>query len=150
VSFSDISARLAATEIPWKLARTLSWFLAVNTAGAGWDYYHTPPTAARTLEMVERFASLHTWGILYLVSAGILMLGLLFSRHVVVWLGHLLGAGLYALFTVATAQTVWQLTRDDQIQVSLWRFVTQSAVIAAGHVFLCWARGPVPRRGDEQ
>lgn len=101
--------------------------------------------------MVERVATLHTWGLWYLVAGGILTLGLLVGRHVLVWLGHLLCAGLYAGFAVATTQAVWAYQHSDQAQTGgwVWRAAYVGFMIAIGHGALCWLRGPIPRRGDE-
>jgi len=152
VSINDFRALLATTPIPWYMARALSWFLAVNAAITGWDYMHTPGRAPQSLTMVEKLASLHTWGILFTVAGGILAVGLLLKRHAAVWLGHFLCAVLYAGFTVATAQAVWQFSHTPEAKFtgSIYRAVTMSLVVTVAHVILCWARGPVPRRGDEQ
>lgn len=152
MSITDFAARLATTAIPWQLARTLSWLLAVNAAVTGWDYYHTPPTTARSLTMVEQLATLHTWGILFMVAGGVLAAGLLLKRHTAVWLGHLFCAVMYVGFTAATAQAVWRIMNSDagREQGSIWRAVTISAVLTVLHAILCYIRGPVPRRGDEQ
>lgn len=154
MSFTDFTAKLSATPIPWYLARMLSWFLALNAVITGWDYMHTPATApgATSLKMVVRLASLHTWGILFLAAGGVLVLGLIFKRHAAVWLGHFVCAVLYIGFTGATAQAVWQFSQTEAAKSSgsLWRAVTMSLAITAAHGLLCWARGPIPRRGDEQ
>lgn len=152
MSITDFRARLHASEIPEGLVRILSGALAVNAAVTGWDYVHSPPRAAATLKMVEKLATLHTWGILFLVAGGLLALGLVLRRHALVWFGHLLCSGMYVAFTVATAQAVWAfshspLARDTG---SFWRAVSMSLVITVAHVVLCYARGPIPRRRDGQ
>jgi hypothetical protein len=152
VSLDDFKARLARTPIPWHLARTLSWFLAVNAVVTGWDYLHTPGRTPQSLTMVEKLADLHTWGILFLAAGGTLALGLLFKRHAAVWLGHFVCFVLYVGFTVATAQAVWQFSqsRAAEMAPSIWRAVTMSLAVTVAHGILCLARGPIPRRGDEQ
>jgi hypothetical protein len=152
LSLYDFTARLSATSIPWYLARMLSWFLALNAVTTGWDYMHTPGRTPQSLTMVERLATLHTWGILFIAAGGILALGLLFKRHAAVWLGHFACAVLYVGFTAATAQAVWQVSHSPAAESSpsIWRAVTVSLAITAAHGILCWVRGPIPRRGDEQ
>jgi len=152
VSLKQFAARLAATDIPWQLARTLSWILALNAAVTGFDYLKSPGQTPQSLKMVEQIATLHTWGILFLTAGGTLALGLLFKRHAAVWLGHFACAVLYVGFTAATAQAVWQFSQTPAANDtgSIWRAVTMSLVITVAHGILCWARGPVPRRGDEQ
>lgn len=152
MSITDFRARLHASEIPESLVRILSGSLAINAAVTGWDYIHSPPKAAVTLKMVERLASLHTWGVLFIVAGGMLALGLILRRHALVWLGHLLCSGMYVAFTVATAQAVWEFTHSPlgQAAGSFWRAVSMSAAITVTHVVLCYARGPIPRRGDDQ
>lgn len=154
MGLSDFAAKLSATPIPWQLARTLSWILGGNAAITGLDYINTPETAptARSLTIVERIATLNTWGIAFLAAGAVLTLGLVARRHAVVWLGHLMCSGLYGIFTIATAQAVIAFSRTpaEQAQGSIWRAITQSLVILALHIVLCFARGPVPRRGDER
>lgn len=152
MSLDDFRARLASTPIPWNLARTLSWFLAVNALVTGYDYLDTPGSSPQSLKMVEEIASLHTWGVLFLAAGGVLSLGLLFKRHAAVWLGHFACFVLYVGFTVATAQAVWQFSQSNAADSmpSIWRAVSMSLVITVAHGVLCLARGPIPRRGDEQ
>jgi len=151
MSLSDFAARLATTTIPWQMARFVSWVLALNTVVTGWDYYHTLPTTTRSLTMVERLAPLSTWGLVFMVVGFILALGLLFQRHLAVWLGHLLCALMYVGFTIATAQAVWQFSQTPAGKDgSIWRAVSTSLVLTALHAILCAVRGPIPRKGDKQ
>lgn len=154
MSLKQFTARLAATALPWQLARALSWILALNALVTGWDYIHTPDgaTTARSLTMVERIATLQTWGVWFLIAGGILTVGLLVRRHVLVWAGHLLCSGLYIGFLTATIQAVIDYMQTPAADVSgpIWRGITGAAVTTVLHVFLCYVRGPVPRRGDEQ
>jgi hypothetical protein len=154
VSIRDFVARLSVTPVPWYFARALSWILAIHGLVTGWDYVHTPDTAvgARSLKVVVLIANLHDWGVAFLIVSGVLAAGLATRRHAAVWLGHLLSAGMYGMFTIATAQAVWEYSRtavEDQ-QGSIWRAVSQSLVITVLHVILCIIRGPVPRKGDER
>lgn len=152
MSLADFRAMLATTPIPWYLARTISWLLALNAVVTGWDYLHTPGRTPQSLTMVEKIASLHTWGILFMAAGGVLALGLLFKRHAAVWLGHFACAVFYVGFTAATAQAVWQFVHSAAAKTSgsIWRAVTVSLVITVLHAILCWVRGPIPRRGDER
>jgi len=154
VSLDDFTARLATTSIPWHMARLLSWILAVHALVTGWDYLHTPESAvaAKSLKIVIELADLHTWGAAFLAGGATLILGLIVRRHAAVWLGHLLCAAMYCMFSIATAQAVWEYSRTDVAdqQGSIWRGVTQALVITALHAILCYVRGPVPRKGDEQ
>jgi len=154
VSLKQFAAKLAATPIPWQLARLVSAFLALNALVTGWDYLHTPTAAptARSLTMVERLATLHTWGIWFMVAGGLLAVGLLVRRHVLVWAGHLLCSVLYVAFTAATVQAVAEYMQSAAAkgQASIWRAITTSLALTVLHIILCWLRGPVPRKGDEQ
>lgn len=152
MSLTQFAARLATTAIPWQLARFVSWVLALNALATGWDYINTPPTAsaARSLTVVEKIATLHTWGILFLVAGGLLALGLLVKRHALVWVGHLFCAGLYVGFLTATVQAVLTYMQSDlaKVQGPIWRGITSAAVVTVLHVVLCWLRGPIPRKGE--
>lgn len=153
MSIADFAARLAHTEVPWWMARAASWALAGYAIVTGLDYLNTPVTApaVRSLAMVTQLASLHTWGEWYLVAGGILALGLMTGRHVLVWLGHLVCAVLYSGFAVATLQAVinYQTSPLADGQGWIWRAGYVAFMIATGHGMLCWLRGPIPRRGDE-
>ena len=150
MSIDDFAAKLSHTPVPWWLARAASWALAGYALVTGIDYLHTSQAIGRSLTMVEKFATLHTWGIWYLMAGGILALGLLAGRHVLVWLGHLLCAGLYGAFAAATLQAVVEFQRSPQAASGwIWRAAYLSFMIFLGHIFLCWLRGPIPRRGDE-
>lgn len=153
MSITDFVAKLAHTDVPWWMARAASWALAGYAIVTGLDYLNTPVTApaVRSLAMVTEIASLHTWGEWYLVTGGLLTLGLVTGRHVLVWAGHLISAVLYAGFAAATLQAVikYQDSPSAAEQGWIWRVAYVGLLIAAGHVMLCWLRGPVPRRGDE-
>jgi hypothetical protein len=101
--------------------------------------------------MVERIATLHTWGILFMIAGGILAIGLMISRHAIVWLGHFACAILYSGFAGATLQAVWDYQHSPAVQTGgyIWRAAYFAFMVAVGHAFLCWLRGPIPRRGDE-
>jgi hypothetical protein len=150
MSISDFAARLAHTPVPWWMARVGSWLLAGYAVVTGIDLLHPPQRAAQSLTMVERIASLPTWGIWYLVAGGVLTLGLLAGRHALVWLGHLRCAGLYGAFGAATIQAVLEYQSGD-VRPSgwIWRAAYVAVMIFAAHVGLCWLRGPIPRRGEE-
>lgn len=154
MSIHDFAAQLSRMNLPWWVGRTVSAFLAFHAVVTGWDYYCTPTTAdrLRPLTMVEELATLHTWGIWFMVAGGMLSVGIVLRRHALVWFGHLLCAVLYAGFTAATTQAVWQYSRGtlDETQGPLWRSVTSVLAITVIHVLLCWVRGPVPRKGDDQ
>lgn len=154
MSLHDFTARLATTGIPWYVARSLSFLLAGNALVTGWDYTHTPPDAqtAKSLRIVEEIATLHTWGIAFLIAGGLLALGLIARRHSAVWFGHLICAGLNGMFAIATAQAVWVYAHSplSQTQGSIWRAVTVPVLITTLHAALCYIRGPVPRKGDER
>lgn len=156
MSIREFAAKLSVTPVPWYFARTISWFLAINGLVTAWDYLHPPtiklPGTSRALTIVELIASLHTWGIAFLIASAVLTLGLATRRHSAVWLGHLLSAGMFAMFTIATTQSVWTYAHTPAAEQlgSVWRAVTQSLVITILHVILCIIRGPVPRKGDEQ
>lgn len=151
MSLADFTARLANTAIPWWLARTLSWVLALHTLASGLDYINTPASAAtaRSLTIVEEIADLQTWGVIFLAADALLVVGLLFRLHLMVWIGHLLNAGLFFAFTIATAQAVWLYFQTPAVDTQGWilRAVTQSLVGLAGHLILLYIRGPVPRKG---
>lgn len=153
MSITDFAAKLAHTDVPWWLARSASWALAGYALVTGLDYLNTPPTAdaVRSLKMVTQLASLNTWGWWYVTAGGILLLGLMTGRHVIVWLGHFVNAILYAGFTGATFQAVLDYQRSPIVgqQGWIWRAVFVALMITLGHGALCWLRGPVPRRGDE-
>lgn len=152
MSIDDFVAKLSHTPVPWWLARAASWALAGYAIVTGVDYLHTSPLApeAKSLSMVVHLANLHTWGAWFVLSGGILALGLLAGRHALVWLGHLLCAGLYGAFAAATLQAVVEFQRSPQASTGwIWRAAYVSFMIFLGHVFLCWLRGPIPRRGDE-
>ena len=150
MSISDFAARLSHTPVPWWMARAGSWLLAGYAVVTGLDYLHTPERIAQSLTVVERIATLHTWGIWYIVAGGILATGLLTGRHSVVWIGHLLGAMLYGAFAAATIQAVMNYqTGPEQSSGWIWRFAYVAVMVFAAHVGLCWLRGPIPRRGDE-
>ena len=152
MSISDFVAKLDRLAVPWWVARTMSWCLAAHAFAAGWDYCHTPPAAAasKSLGMVERIATLQTWGAWFLIMGGVLVAGLIFTRHAVVWLGHFGLMILYAGFAVATLQAVYRYsgTPLEAQEGPIWRAVTSAFLLAAFHGLLCWTRGPVPRRGE--
>lgn len=152
MSIDDFAAKLSHTPVPWWLARAASWALAGYAIVTGLDYLNTPPSVGRTLTMVERLATLHTWGICYIVSGSILALGLLLGRHAVVWLGHFACSILYFGFAGATLQAVWAFQTSPAADNSgwLWRFAYVAFMIALGHFMLAWFRGPIPRRRDDQ
>lgn len=137
--------------MPWWLARTVSWVLGINALVAGWDYLHTPQRTAMSLTMVERIATLHTWGWMYVVASLILMLGLAVNRHALVWLGHFTLALLYVGFTVATSQAVWEIMTAPEPPPtgSIWRAIPAVALPAVLHIILCGMRGVIPRRGGD-
>lgn len=151
MSINDFVARLDRLDMPWWVARTISWFLTLNAFTTSWDYLHTPEVAptARSLTMVEQIATLHTWGIWYGLAGGVLTLGLLFTRHAVVWLGHFLLSLLYAGFAVATFQAVLEYAGSPQEEAGgpIWRAASWSLLLFVLHSLLCWTRGPIPRRG---
>lgn len=153
MSIYDFAAKLSHTPVPWWLARAASWALAGYAIVTGVDYLNTPPSppGIQSLKMVERLATLHTWGVWFVVAGGSLALGLAFGRHVIVWLGHFLLTLLYTGFAVATTQAVWdyQHTPAADAEGWIWRAAYVSFMIAIGHGALAWLRGPVPRRGDE-
>ena len=154
MSLHDLGARLSPIPIPAYVARSISWLLAIHAVVTGWDYLHTPEaaTTSRTLTMVEQLATLHTWGVLFLVAGLTLFAGLALRRHFAVWVGHALCTVFYVGFTVATFQAVWEVAGTPvwETQGSLWRGVTQSLIVTALHGFLCYVRGSVPKIGDEQ
>jgi hypothetical protein len=153
MSIDDFTARLAHTPVPWWLARSASWALAGYAIVTGIDLLH-PPAATRviSLKMVERLATLHTWGIWYLIAGGVLALGLALGRHAVVWLGHFACSILYFGFAAATLQAVWQYQSSPLAQSGgwIWRAAYVSFMIAIGHFALAWFRGPIPRRGEAE
>lgn len=152
MSIGDFIARLDRLKLPWWVARTMSWLLAGHAFATGWDYLHTPSTAnaAKSLKMVEEMATLHSWGVWYVIAGSVLVAGLLFRVHSVVWLGHFVLFLLYAGFAVATLQAILQYagTPLEQQQGSLWRAVTAAFLFGGFHGLLMWTRGPVPRRGE--
>jgi hypothetical protein len=152
VSLSDFTARLAHTPVPWWLARAASWALAGYAFVTGYDYVHPPTRTLRSLTMVEELATLHTWGIWFMVAGGVLALGLLSGRHAVVWLGHVACSVLYFGFAAATLQAVWQYQHSPAVQTGgyIWRAAYVAFMIAIGHFALAWFRGPIPHRGDER
>lgn len=151
MSINDFAAKLAHTPVPWWIARSISWFLAANAIITGWDYLHTPQRVAKSLTVVEKIATIHTWGYWFLGCGLVLAVGLALSRHALVWLGHFALSLLYVGFTVATFQAVYNTMNSPEGNPtgSIWRAVSQSAVITALHVILCGIRGVVPRRGDD-
>lgn len=151
MSINDFAAKLAHTDVPWWLARAASWGLAGYSIVTGLDYLNTPTPKLRSLTMVEKLATLHTWGIWFIVAGAVLTLGLLAGRHVMVWLGHLACAVLYFGFAGATLQAVmlYQSTPEAEAAGWIWRAAYLAFMVALGHAALCWLRGPVPRRGDE-
>lgn len=153
MSLADFKARLARTAIPWQMARAMSWFLGVYAVITGWDYMHTPGgVTGRSLTVVERLASLHTWGICFVVTGVALMLGLLIKRHLVVWVGHFVCCILYAGFTLATVQGVIEYMFNPPpgaASVSIWRAIPAALLPAALHGLLCAVRGFVPRKGEQ-
>lgn len=153
MSLDDFKARLAHTAIPWQAARGISWFLGVYAVVTGWDYLHTPTGAAgRSLTVVERLATLHTWGILFIITGGVLMLGLAAKRHLLVWVGHFVCCILYAGFTIATVQAVLDVMLSPPpgaTPSSIWRAIPIALLPAVLHGLLCAIRGFVPRKGDE-
>lgn len=148
MSIYDFAAKLAHTPVPWWMARVGSWLLAGYALVTGLDYLNTPPAGGRSLTMVERVATLHSWGVWYLIAGGVLAFGLLIGRHAVVWLGHLLCAMLYGAFAAATVQAVVEY-QQSPAGGWIWRVAYVSVMIFGAHVGLCVLRGPVPRRGDE-
>lgn len=100
--------------------------------------------------MVEKLATLHTWGIWFLIAGGILTLGLALGRHALVWLGHFTCSILYFGFAGATLQAVWEYQHSPAADTGgdIWRVAYVAVMIAAGHFMLAWFRGPIPRRGD--
>lgn len=152
MSISDFVAKLDRLAVPWWVARTMSWCLALHAFATGWDYAHTPSTAStsKALGMVERLATLHTWGAWFLIMGAVLAGGLVFTRHAVVWMGHFGLMILYAGFAVATLQAVYRYTGSpvqDQ-EGPIWRAVTSAFLPLIFHGLLCLTRGPVPRRGE--
>lgn len=154
MSIDDFAAKLAHTPVPWWLARAASWALAGYAIITGLDYLNTPtrPPGARSLTMVERLATLHTWGVWYLIAGGVLAIGLILGRHVVVWLGHFACSILYAAFAGATLQAVWEYQHTPTAGTNgwIWRAAYVAFMIAIGHFMLAWFRGPIPRRGEAQ
>jgi hypothetical protein len=152
VSIHDFVARLDRLNLPWWVARTMSWLLAVHAFATGYDYINTPEEApqAKSLVMVERIATLHTWGIWYLLAGCVLVAGLLIVRHAIVWLGHFSLLVLYAGFAVATLQAVVKYSSSpaEAGNGPLWRAATAAFLFAGLHLLLMWARGPIPRRGE--
>lgn len=150
MSITDFAAKLAHTPIPWWLARAASWALAGYALVTGLDYLNTPDREVKSLTMVERLASLHTWGVWYLVAGGVLALGLALGRHVMVWLGHLACAVLYFGFAGATLQAVWAYQHSPVAESNgwIWRAPYVAFMIAFGHFALAIMRGMLPRRGD--
>lgn len=152
MSIDDFAAKLSHTPVPWWLARAASWALAGYAVVTGLDYLNTPQRVGRALTMVEKLATLHTWGIWYLISGGVLALGLLLGRHAVVWLGHVACSVLYFGFAAATLQAVWAYQRSPAAESGgwIWRASYVAFMIAIGHFMLAWFRGPIPRRGEDQ
>ena len=152
MSITDFTAKLDRLQLPWWAARIMSWLLAAHAFTTGYDYINTPDEAptAKSLAMVERIATLHTWGLWYLLAGGALVLGLLFTRHAVVWLGHFALFVLYAGFAVATLQAVAVYAGSplEDVNGPLWRAVSSAFLFAGFHLVLMWARGPIPRPGD--
>lgn len=151
MSITDFTAKLSHLPVPWWLARAASWALAGYAIVTGIDYLHPPIRSGQALTMVERLASLHTWGIWFVISGAVLSLGLLLGRHAVVWLGHFACAILYFGFAAATLQAVWQY-QTSPVHPSgwIWRAAYVAFMIAIGHFMLAWFRGPIPRRGDDR
>lgn len=151
MSIDDFAAKLSHTPVPWWLARAASWGLAGYALITGLDYLNPPRLTGRSLTMVERLASLHTWGVWFLIAGGVLTVGLMLGRHAVVWLGHFACAILYGAFAGATIQAVVEYQRSPQAEQGgwIWRAAYVALMVFAGHAFLCWLRGPIPRRGDE-
>lgn len=151
MSINDFVAKLAHTDVPWWLARSASWSLAGYSIVTGIDYLNTPTPKLRSLTMVEKLATLHTWGIWFIVAGAVLTLGLMTGRHVMVWLGHLACAVLGFGFAGATLQAVlrYQASPEAESAGWIWRAAYLAFMVALAHAALCWLRGPVPRRGDE-
>lgn len=151
MSISDFAAKLSHTPVPWWMARAASWALAGYAFICGYDYLNTPPAVGRSLTMVERIATLHTWGICFILSGGVLAVGLMFGRHAVVWLGHFACAILYGGFAGATLQAVWDYQHSPAVHTGgyIWRAAYLAFMVAIGHAALCALRGPIPHRGDE-
>jgi hypothetical protein len=152
VSIDDFAARLSHTPVPWWVARAASWALAGYAIVTGIDLLHPPAAPAFSLKMVERLASLHTWGIWFLITGSVLTLGLLVGRHVLVWLGHFACSILYFGFAGATFQAVWQYQHSPYASQGgwIWRAAYVALMIAVGHFALAWFRGPIPRRGEAE
>jgi hypothetical protein len=151
MSIDDFAAKLAHTPVPWWLARAASWGLAGYAIVTGLDYLNPPQQTGRSLTMVEKLATLHTWGIWYLIAGGVLAVGLTLGRHVIVWLGHFACSILYFGFAVATLQAVWEYQHSPTAEAGgwIWRAAYVAFMIALGHFALAWFRGPIPHRGDE-
>lgn len=151
MSITDFTARLSRTPVPWWLARAASFALAGYAIVTGLDYINTPQQVGRTLTMVERLATLHTWGVWYIVCGSSLGLGLMLGRRALVWLGHFACSILYFGFAGATLQAVWKFQHSPAAENAgwLWRFAYVAFMIAIGHFMLAWFHNPVQRRGEE-
>jgi hypothetical protein len=134
------------------MARVASWALAGYALVTGVDYLNTPQAVGRSLTMVERLATLHTWGIWFIVAGSILALGLLAGRHALVWLGHFACSILYFGFAGATVQAVVEYQRSPAAATGgwIWRAAYVAFMIALGHFMLAWFRGPIPKRGEAE
>lgn len=152
MSIDDFAAKLSHMPVPWWMARAASWALAGYAIVTGLDYLNPPMQTGRSLTMVEKLATLHTWGIWFVISGAVLTIGLLLGRHVVVWLGHFACAILYFGFAGATLQAVWEYQNSPAVQQGgyIWRAAYVAFMIAIGHFTLAWFRGPIPRRRDDQ
>lgn len=151
MSIDDFAAKLSHTPVPWWLARAASWALAGYALVTGLDYLNTPRPIGRSLTMVEKLATLHTWGAWFIIAGAVLTLGLLIGRHAMVWLGHFACSILYFGFAGATLQAVWQYQHSPAAAQGgwIWRAAYVSFMIAIGHFALAWFRGPIPKRGEE-
>lgn len=123
--------------IPPGAVRLLSWLLGIFALTRGLDYWRSVG-GTESLKIVEAIAPLTTWGITLVVAATLLLAGLVFRIHEVVWVGHVACAGIYIMLTIATAQAVIPAGTG-------YRGVGPLATVTVLHIMLAVVRGPIPK-----
>lgn len=77
------------------MLRLIALALAYQAAVRGVDYSVGNDTSSASVSSFEKVFPLHVWGVAFMVGAGLLVTGILFSRQHPAWLGHSVLGTLY-------------------------------------------------------
>lgn len=131
-------ARYQPPSIPPQVLVALVVVFAVLSFGRGLDYA-VNGDVAQSLVVLNALGNLHLWGVMIMLAATAVLTSYALRRHFLIWLAHVLMAGLQLGIAVTVAQAVHELG------VGGWASFVAPAGAFLWHLALAALTRPFPR-----